>query len=99
MEICVCVRYDIIGQYDGNCVCGMSCRRIVLVSCLCFAEMSIYFCFGEGHANSICPIFREGHAEFLYDFDECMRFYNHFAYYYRAGDHDGEWNDGGKVVQ
>jgi hypothetical protein len=60
--------------------------------------MSIYFRLGEFQANSICPMFREGHAEFLYDFDAWMRFYNHFAYYYRAGDHDGEWNDGGKVV-
>lgn len=51
MEICVCVQYDIIGRHDGNCVCGMSCRRIVLVSCLCFAEMSIYFRFGEFRGN------------------------------------------------
>ena len=27
-------------------------RQIVLLSCLCFAEMSIYFCFGEFRANS-----------------------------------------------
>ena len=27
----------------------------------------------------ICPIFREGHAEFLYDFDACMHFYNQFV--------------------
>ena len=26
----------------------------------------------------ICPIFKEGHAEFLYDFDACTHFYNHF---------------------
>ena len=32
----------------------------------------------------ICPIFREGHAEFLYDFDACTHFYNQFVYYYRA---------------
>ena len=44
----------------------------------------MYFCFGEFRANSICPIFREGHAEFLYDFDACMHFYNQFVYYYRA---------------
>ena len=52
------------------------------MSCLCFAEMSIYFRFGEFRANSICPIFREGHAEFLYDFDACMHgcVYNPFAY-------------------
>ena len=28
--------------------------------------------------------FREGHAEFLYDFDACTHFYNQFVYYYRA---------------
>ena len=51
---------------------------------LCFAEMLIYFRFSKFRANSICPIFREGHAEFLYDFDECMHFYNQFVYYYCA---------------
>ena len=72
----------------------------MLLSCLCFAEMSIYFRFGEFRANSrsICPIFREGHAEFLYDFDACMHFYNQFVYYYHADVHDGQWNDGGQVV-
>ena len=29
-------------------------------------------------------MFREGHAEFLYDFDACTHFYNQFVYYYRA---------------
>ena len=52
MEICVCVCDMIIGQYDGNCVCGMCWHQIVLLSCLCFAEMSIYFCFGEFRPNS-----------------------------------------------
>ena len=65
----------------------------MLVSCLCFAEMSIYFRFGKFRANS-----REGHAEFLYDFDACMHFYNQFVYYYHEGVHDGQWNDGGQVV-
>ena len=48
--------------------------------------MSIYFCFGEFRANSrsICLIFREGHAKFLYDFDACTHFYNQFVYYYHA---------------
>jgi hypothetical protein len=27
-----------------------------------------------------------------------MHFYNQFVYYYCAGVHDGQWNDGGKVV-
>ena len=52
MEICVCVCDMIIERYDGNCVCDMSWRQIVLLSCLCFAEMSIYFRFGEFRANS-----------------------------------------------
>ena len=56
----------------------------MLLSCLCFAEMLIYFRFGEFRANSVCPIFREGHAKFLYDFDACVHFYNQFFYYYRA---------------
>ena len=46
----------------------------------------------------LCPIFREGHAEFLYDFDACTHFYNQFVYYYHADVHDGQWNDGGQVV-
>ena len=57
--------------------------------------MSIYFRFGEFRANSICPIFREVRAKFLYDFDAYMQFYNRFVYYYREGIHDGEWNDAG----
>ena len=56
------------------------CRIVRDMSCLCFAEMSIYFRFGEFRANSICPIFREGHAKFLYDLDACMHGYNSFAY-------------------
>ena len=52
MEICLCVCDMIIGRYGGNCVCGMSWRQIVLLSCLCFAEMSIYFRFGEFRAKS-----------------------------------------------
>src|SRR3990170_1548044 len=42
--------------------------------------MLFYFHFGEFQANLICPIFREGHAEFLYDSDACMRGYNFFDY-------------------
>ena len=95
------MQYDRIMRYDGI-VCGMSCLCICQIvrdmSCLCFAEMSTYFHFGKFQANSICPMFREGHAEFLYDFDACTHFYNQFAYYCRAGVHDGQWNDGGQVV-
>ena len=76
MEICLCV-CDMFVEI----VCVA--RQIVLLSCLCFAKMSIYFCFSEFRANSrsICPIFREVHAEFLYDFDACTHFYNQFVYY------------------
>ena len=52
----------------------------MLLSCLCFAKMSIYFHFVKFRANSIFPIFREGHAEFLYDFDACTHFYNQFVF-------------------
>ena len=84
---------------ENTCVCAMMvgmcvwqelppiciCRIVRVMSCLCLAEMSIYFCFGEFHANTIYPIFMEGHAEFLYDFDICMHGNNYFAYIlYRA---------------
>ena len=61
------------------------------MSCLYFAEMSIQFCFGEFRANSICPMFREGHAEFLYEFDPCMHIYMVIMFAPRAGDHEGGW--------
>src|SRR5215216_539443 len=67
------------------CVClgyGEICVSDMPPSCLCFAEMSIYFRFGEFRANSICPIFRQGHGKNLYDFGACMHFvYNPFACY------------------
>ena len=67
----MCVRYGEICASDN-----------MPPSCLCFAKMSIYFCFGKFQANSICPIIRQGHAKFLYDFDACMHFvYNPFACY------------------
>ena len=68
------------------------------MSCLCFAEMSIQFYFGEFPANSICPMFREGHAEFLYEFDPCMHIYVVIIFSPRAGDHEGQWKDGGKIL-
>ena len=75
------------------------CASDMPPSCLCFAEMSIYFRFGEFRANSICPIFRQGHAKFLYDFDACMHFvYNPFACYtVHAVGHEGEWMEGGAI--
>ena len=45
MEICLCV-CDMFVEV----VC-VACQ-IVLLSCLCFAEMLIYFCFGKFRANS-----------------------------------------------
>ena len=60
--------------------------------------MLIYFRIDEFWANSICPIFSAGRAEFLYDFDACTHFYNQFVYYYRSCVHDGQWYDGGQVV-
>ena len=57
-------------------VCVACVAAKLCLSCLCFAEISIYFCFGEFRTNSICPIFRDDHSEFLYDIDACMHFYN-----------------------
>ena len=70
------------------------------MSCLCFAEMSIQFRFGEFRAYSICPMFREGHVEFLYEFDPCMRMHAYVVIILllRAGDHEGQWKDGGKIL-
>mgnify|MGYP006266045249 CR=1 FL=1 len=45
---------------------GEICASDMPSSCLCFAKMSIYFCFGEFRANSICNIFRRGHAKIIY---------------------------------
>ena len=89
MEICLCVCDMFI-----NCVCGMSCCQIVLLSCLCFVEMSIYFRFGEFRANS-----RSIYVLFLGKVmpNFCMTLM-HDVYYYRADIHDGQWNDGGQVV-
>ena len=43
-------------------------------------------------------MFREGHAEFLYEFDPCMHIYVVIIFSPRAGDHEGQWKDGGKVL-
>ena len=68
------------------------------MSCLCFAEMSIQLCFCEFRENSICPMFREGHAKFLYEFDPCMHIYVVIIFAPRAGDHEGQWKDSGKIL-
>jgi hypothetical protein len=59
------------------------------MSCLCFAEMLIQFCFGEFQAYSICPMFRIGHVDFLYEFDPCMHAYVVIILLLRTGDHEG----------
>ena len=68
------------------------------MSCLCFAKMSIQIRLGEFWANSICPMFREGHAKFLYEFDPCMHIYVVIIFAPRAGDHEGQWKDGGNIL-
>ena len=95
MEICVfAIRTETMCDMNiPNCVWHVSD-----MSCLCFAEMSIHFRFGEFRANSICPMFREGHAEFLYEFDPCMHIYVDIIFSPRAGDHEGQWKDGGKIL-
>ena len=73
----------------------------MLLSCLCFAEMSIYFRFGEFWANSrsIYVLFL---GKVMSNFSmtlmhACIFIVNSF-YYYHAGVHDGQWNGGGQVV-
>ena len=44
-----------------------------------FAEMPIYFRFGDFWANSIYSIYREGHAEFFYESLMHMHDYKCFA--------------------
>ena len=43
-------------------------------------------------------MFREGHAEFLYEFDPCMHIYVVIIFAPRASDHEGQWKDGGKIL-
>ena len=95
MEICVfaITTETMCDMNIPNCVWHVSD-----MSCLCFVEMSIQFCFGEFRANSICPMFREGHAEFLYEFDPCMHIYMVIIFVPCAGDHEGQWKDGGKIL-
>ena len=69
------------------------------MSSLCFAEMSIQFRFGEFRANSICPMFREGHAEFFMNLiHACMHIYVVIIFALPVGDHEGQWKDGGKIL-
>ena len=48
--------------------------------------------------QTLCPMFREGHAEFLYEFDPCIHIYVVIIFAPRAGDHEGQWKDGGKIL-
>ena len=68
------------------------------MSCLRFSEMSIYFRFGEFRATLYVLFLGKVMPNFCMTFGACMHFYNQFVYYYRAGVHDGQWNDCGKVV-
>ena len=73
----------------------------MLLSCLCFAEMSIYFRFGEFRANSrsIYVLFL---GKVMPNFcmtlmHACIFTINFFLLLPCRAD-DGQWNDGGQVV-
>ena len=73
----------------------------MLLSCLCFAEMSIYFRFGEFRANSrsIYVLFLgKVMPNFCMTLMHARIFIINLFYYCRADVHDGQWNDGGLVV-
>ena len=73
----------------------------MLLSCLCFAEMSIYFRFGEFRANSrsIYVLFLgKVMPNFCMTLMHARIFIINLFSYYRADVHDGQWNDGGQVV-
>ena len=95
MEICVfAIRTETMCHMNiPNCVWHVSD-----MSFLCFAKMSIHFRFGEFRTNSICLMFREGHAEFLYEFHPCMHIYMVIIFVLRSGDHEGQWKDGGNIL-
>ena len=72
----------------------------MLVSCLCFAEISIYFRFGEFRANS-----RSIYVLFLRKVmpNFCMTLMNAHIFIINlfiitVQSDDGQWNDGGQVV-
>ena len=73
----------------------------MLLSCLCFAEILIYFRFGEFRANSrsIYVLFLgKAMPNFCMTLMHACIFIINLFYYYRANVHDGQWNDGGQVV-
>ena len=74
-------------------MCGLSCLANYACELPMFCRNVDLFAFQRFPgklSRSICPIFMEGHAEFLYDFDSCTHFYNQFVYYYHADVHDGQ---------
>ena len=73
----------------------------MLLSCLCFVEMSIYFHFDEFWANSrsIYVLFLgKVMPNFCMTLMHACIFIINLFYYYRADVDDGQWNDGGQVV-
>ena len=73
----------------------------MLLSCLCFVEMPIYLCFGEFRANSrsIYVLFLgKVMLNFCLTLMHACIFIINLLYYYHADVHDGQWNDGGRVV-
>ena len=72
----------------------------MLLSCLCFAEMSIYFRFGEFRANSrsIYVLFLgKVMPNFVMTLMHACIFIINFLLLPSRVD-DGQWNDGGQVV-
>ena len=89
MEICLCVCVICLWEFCVWHELKPSCAFDLPMFC---PNVDL-FLFPRILGKHVCPIFREGHAEFLYDFDACTHFYNQFVYYYRADVHDGQWND------
>ena len=76
------------------------CRIVRDMSCLRFAEMSIYFRFNEFQANSMSYFYGRS-CRLFYDFD--IAIYMHawlkfFCLLYHAGNHESQWKGGGKMV-
>ena len=73
----------------------------MLLSCLCFAEMSIYFCFGKFRANSraIYVLFLgKVMPNFCMTLMHARIFIINLFIILPCRVDDGQWNDGGQVV-
>ena len=73
----------------------------MLLSCLCFAEMSIYFRFGEFRANSrsiYVLLLRKVMPNFCMTLMHACIFIINLFYYYHGDVHDGQWNNVEQVV-